>query len=280
MQFYALEDRSVPVSAAKAIKQKDYQCPECSGILRLRGGVHKQLHFYHLKGNPHCFQHRKSLSHLQAQRKILSILPEGQASMEKAFPSIQRIADVVWEEEKLVFEVQCSPITSSEVQERNRDYAELGYQVIWILHCRRFNQKKMSAAELHLCGSPRYFTDIDEKGEGKIYDQFEIVRSPVRRYRGIPLTVDLSVPHPMTSSLKERVRIPESLLSRFETWPVYFLGDLVDSSIKRGNLYTEKLLLIEERYASTSAASIASWMKIFFYWAFSFLLKKTFTNAK
>src|SRR5262249_7520278 len=113
----------------------------------------------------------KSLVHLQTQRYIQKELPGCQ--LEKRFPSVNRIADVVCEEKKLVFEIQCSYITAREIEERNIDYSSLGYRVIWILHDRLYNQFHLTAAEYFLESSPRYFANIDEEGNGYIYDQWD-----------------------------------------------------------------------------------------------------------
>ena len=279
MQIYALEHSLRPVPAAKAVKQKDYICPECQGKVRLRRGLYKQPHFFHLKKNTRCLQHHKSLPHLQAQMKILSLLPLGQATMEKPFPAIGRIADVAWEEKQIIFEVQYSTISSEEVKERNQDYAKLGYQVVWILHQRRFNKKRMSAAEVFLTHSPHYFTDINEKGEGDIYDRFEVSKSTVRLFRGAPLPIKLSSVH-FLPAIRKKTSAPKILTQRIDTWPIYFAGDLLDCTFRGGENVLERLTLLEERCISAPPFSIINWAKRFFYWALSLLLKKTFTKAK
>src|SRR3972149_4236933 len=279
MQIYALEDSWRPVPAAKAVKQKDYICPECQGKVRLRSGLYKQPHFFHLKENTRCLQHHKSLPHLQTQMKILSLLPLGQATMEKPFPAIGRIADVAWEEKRLIFEVQYSAIASEEVKERNQDYAKLGYQVVWILHQRRFNKKRMSAAEVFLTHSPHYFTDINEKGEGNIYDRFEVSKTTIRLFRGAPLPVKLSSAHSLHPS-KMKGDVPKILTQRIDTWPIYFTGDLLDCAFRGRENALERLALLEERFTHKPSFSTTSWAKRFFYWALSLLLKKTFTKAK
>src|SRR3989304_586835 len=143
MQIYALEHSLRPVPAAKAVKQKDYICPECQGKVRLRRGLYKHPHFFHQKKNTRCLQHHKSLPHLQAQMKILSLLPLGQATMEKPFPAIGRIADLAWEEKQIIFEVQYSTIASEEVKERNQGYAKQSHKVVRRPNQTRFNKKRM-----------------------------------------------------------------------------------------------------------------------------------------
>jgi competence CoiA-like predicted nuclease len=155
---------------------------ECGKIVRRRGGKNRQDHFYHLKPDPACRQCQKSLHHLQVQWYLYHLLPDGECVLEKRFPEISRIADAVWEKKKLVFEVQCSPIPQAEVRQRNHDYQSLGYTVVWILHERRFHQRKISAVEEWLQGKPHYFTNFDAAGNGQIYDHLQVYERGMRRY--------------------------------------------------------------------------------------------------
>jgi competence protein CoiA len=193
MQFYALDENEF-ILASSAKRHKDYRCPECLNILRLRGGPHRHLHFYHLQAHPSCTQHQKSLTHLQAQLAVQALLPEGEAVLEKPFPQIGRIADVAWEKQGIIFEIQCSPISAGEAQKRSEDYGSLGLTPVWLLHTKRFNKRLLSAAEAKLRQSPCYFTTIDEKGQGIIYDQYEVIRGARRIQRGPPLKISVGTP--------------------------------------------------------------------------------------
>ncbi|MBA3285957.1 MAG: hypothetical protein H0U27_12990, partial [Nitrosopumilus sp.] len=128
MQLYAFDIESKLISAKNALRQIDYFCPECKGYLRLRGGLHRQDHFYHSDFTPTCRQSVKSAEHLHTQLYILSQLPEKKCFMERRFPEINRIADICWESKKIIFEIQCSPISVEEIQERNRDYQSAGFE--------------------------------------------------------------------------------------------------------------------------------------------------------
>src|SRR5687767_12314803 len=156
MQIHALDETTRIVTARQAIRHRTYYCFECQEAVKVRQGLHRQAHFYHLSPNRHCSQHRKSAIHLQLQQRFLHLLPPGECQLERPFKRIHRIADVVWEPQKIVFEIQCSPISLEEVQKRNADYASLGYQVVWILHTKTFNQQRLSAAELYLRTTPCY----------------------------------------------------------------------------------------------------------------------------
>ena len=193
MQLFA-QDKGEPVSSDQAIKGKDYTCFECKGVLRVKEGLYRRRHFFHMARSPLCRHSQKSLVHLAVQRRILEILSEENLFLEHPFPQINRIADVFWEAKKIIFEVQCSYISLKEVKERMADYASLGCRVIWILHSARFNRKTLSAAEHFLRPSHAYFTSIDENGKGIIYDQYEIFSLGRRIMRGSALVIDLKKP--------------------------------------------------------------------------------------
>jgi competence protein CoiA len=241
MQLYALEN-NLPIFSTHAVRHKDYYCPECKAIVRLRKGPYRKPHFYHPSASSGCSQHKKSLAHLQSQLRIQDLLPSGEGQMEKPFPEIARIADVAWEQKKIVFEIQCSPISFQEAQQRSRDYQKLGYTPVWILHDRRFNKRRLSASEdlLRKCGC--YYTNIDEKGHGEFYDQFDICSHNRRIFRGSPLKVDLR--HPSIFQLNEK-NLPQVVLARLENWRLSFLGDLISLSQKNS---TDSLFEIEKKF--------------------------------
>ncbi len=197
MQLYALDSHEQVVIAALAAKGKTYFCPECRSPLRVRAGSRRQPHFFHLSHNRRCRQSGKSVVHLRIQQKLSELLPAGEAVLECRFAAISRIADIAWLPKRLVFEVQCSPITAEEIARRNRDYLSEGFQTVWILHDRRFNRKRASAAEHYLINSPGYFTNIDERGEGMIYDQCAPIFKGIRRRLSPPVAVNLAKPVPI-----------------------------------------------------------------------------------
>lgn len=195
MQLYALDPHGNSILATDASRHTDYQCLECGSPVRLRKGDVRHPHFYHTSEERECRQNGKSLRHLGVQLYLLALFSKEECSLEVRFQEINRIADVVWYPKKLIFEVQCSPITALEVSERNRDYAKLGYQVIWLFHDARFNKKRVTAAEAFVQKDPHYFTNIDRHGNGVIYDQFEIIQHGIRKFRMSPLAVDLTHPN-------------------------------------------------------------------------------------
>ncbi|MEI8365518.1 MAG: competence protein CoiA family protein [Parachlamydiaceae bacterium] len=235
MQLCALDLDQQLVFAGKAAKQHDYACVECRQTVRLRHGMHRQPHFYHVKPNGHCHLHAKGMPHLMLQYFLKNTLPDGEVEMECRFPAIGRIADVVWHTKHLVYEIQCSPISPEEVTARNADYGSLGYQVVWIFHQDRYNHHRLSAAEHILCDSTHYFTDMNALGEGQVYDQLSIVERGVRIHRLSPLPVDLTSPFFLKEDKnKENFDgfLPKALRQRAKAWTVCFAGDTLDCCLR------------------------------------------------
>lgn len=273
MQLYALDGTEGPILATNAERQKSYRCPECAGVLRVRGGSHRQAHFYHLRVPPNCSQHKKGLPHIYTQLLAHQLLPPGECILEKSFPEIGRIADVAWEKKKIIFEIQCSPISLTEVQERCRDYESLGFRVIWVLHEKRFNKRKRGSVEAFLRNCPCYFTNMNEAGKGIIYDCFEICRGARRVYQGMPLKVDIASPVDLpASSITED--FPQAIRQRRA---LYFEGDLVDRILKspEESIFLQQLKEQERRLTlfSRPTFSLLSFLKRGYQTLFQILLE-------
>ena len=230
MQLYALNAETKVICALQAKKHVDYFCPECEEIVRLRGGMHRRDHFFHLLPSAQCKQSQKSLIHLQLQHHLFHLLPQTECFLEYRFPTIKRIADVVWKPRNLIFEIQCSPISASEIASRNSDYESQGYQVIWILHDKRFNKRKTTAAEHFLQRFPHYYTNIDVEGRGCIYDQFALFDRGIKKYWQKPLVVSLNLPFRLYGSVSPKAALPNKVLSRMKEWSLFFSGDLLSLS--------------------------------------------------
>lgn len=185
MQLYALQGSSL-LSAHDAEKGIDYICPECLGSVRCKRGGKKTAHFYHRRSASLCRQQSKSRAHLQIQLHLKSLIPD--AELESKVQ--HRIADVLWQEHNIIFEIQYSPIRCEEVQQRCQDYQNNGYTVIWILHDKEFNQKKLSPAEDYLRKENiAFFTN-----GYLIYDQIETLRNKIRIFKGKMLPIDITQP--------------------------------------------------------------------------------------
>ena len=162
--------------------------------------------------------------------------------MEKVVGS--RRADALWEAKKVVFEVQISPISYEEAFNRSRDYAEAGYQIVWLLHETHFNHTKASLAERFLRKTyPTYYTN-----GAFVYDQFEVWDGKIRSFKGEPLPIDL------TSPIKPFLPIPH------RTWPLHFIGDLHTWCAQYGVKTLEKL---HRKHAPLH--TLAYWLKFLEY---------------
>lgn len=181
----------------------------------------KAAPFFHLQPNRKCTQNKKTLAHLQVQLYFLKIL-ENDCILEHRFSQISRIADVVWLSKKIIFEVQCSPISLEEIQNRNKDYASLGYQVVWILHEKRFNRHRASPVEVFLQRLPMYYTDINDNGNGGIYDQFFLMKRGYKRNITPRMPIDIGT----VLDMAKMESVPQKVASRIIAWPYCFKNDL------------------------------------------------------
>lgn len=235
MQLYALDKDKRAVFANYAKKHTNYTCPECDSLIRLRGGVHRQNHFYHLDSERRCRQNGKSMEHLQVQFRILEALTENACSLEVRFPEINRIADCVWHKPKIIFEIQCSPISAAEVRLRNSDYRKIGYEVIWILHDKQFGMKRLSAAEMYLASHVHYFTNIDFQGKGSFYDQFTVMDGIHKKYVSERKEFLFSELVSHERSLKLPRNIPLLVQEKMKNSVYHFKGDLIEACLQGEN---------------------------------------------
>lgn len=225
MHLIAKNSKGEIIVADRADKEGSYFCLECDRPVRLRSGTRRRLHFYHL-AQPHpCRQAGKSAIHLAVQQRLLSLLPAGEGRLEVPFSAIRRVADLYWERERIVFEVQCSPISKEEIEERSGDYRRLGLTPVWILHANRYNRRRVTAAEEWLTCHPHYYTTVDEEGDGLFFDQWGLISGGVRHLRSPRLPVQLNRP-------KWPLEALEGWPAPFDEWvagrSLFFAGDLID----------------------------------------------------
>jgi len=228
MQLYALDEYRKVVFANHAKKHRNYTCFECQTSVRVRGGFHRQNHFFHIDAERSCRQNGKSMEHIQVQCLVQRTLPEDACVLEKRFPEINRIADAFWESEKLVFEIQCSPISAAEVKQRNQDYGKLGLSVVWIFHERQFKRWRLSAAEECLKHSAYYYTNVNSEGEGIIYDALHVIHRGKKIFISDPFPI--AVAHPKRRGVKQTTNWPEAMRNRWDR-KVYFGEDVFDSAL-------------------------------------------------
>ena len=222
MQIFAYDKNGRMINAHHASRNLDYVCMGCGQPMRMRGGAVKRRHFYHK--TTACRLSSKSMTHMQTQLALYQLLPKKEVFLEQRFPQISRIADLYWEKHRIVFEVQCSAITRREVLQRNQDYAALGICVIWILHDRLYNKKRVKDCEFGLYDQPCYYTNINEMGYGIFYDQLRVIRGKKVFYTLPPLKVDLTKP----LQIPGIPTYPKQATARATHSIICFAGDTLD----------------------------------------------------
>ena len=185
MQRYAFSENGERVGATEAFAQVDYQCPECQGVVRVRRGEERIPHFFHRNEGYSCRLRLKDGLHSAVQSWLIKKLGDPFCSLECHFPEISRVADIAYHPQKVIFEVQVSPITPEEAQQRTCDYWRIGWHVIWLLHTQTYGRHKASAFENSLLSIPHYFTSIG-LGGGKTWDELSVVRSRRRYWYTVP----------------------------------------------------------------------------------------------
>lgn len=258
MQLYGLDANNLPVYALNAKRQVDYECPECRGIIRLREGEIRESHFYHINPPASCRQNGKSLTHLNVQNQIASQIPDGECVLEKIFPEINRIADLYWEKERIVFEVQCSPMSKAEMLQRTKSYRSIGCEIVWILHERNYNRFRMSALEQAIAPITHYFSDMTPGGEGIIYDQWSLTKNGCRA-KSLP-KMEVQFGKPCRNKTEKTLSTPFFQL-RQTAWSLYFEGDLLELSHTDPNAdYIRRAAALD---VASSTPQTSLWKRIF-----------------
>src|SRR3989338_3811318 len=196
MALYAIEEDDL-ISAWDAEKGAVYGCLECFGPVKVRKGGGRAPHFYHLNTSPSCRLYSKGEDHLILQLEIQKKFPAGEIEIEKPLIAINRVADLVWERKKIVFEIQCSRLYEAEAEARIKEYKNGGYDIVWILDDRIFNKRTLRPSEKLLRTRPCYFASLKRSSTSYFYDQFEIFHKGKRVKKGKQLLIDFNRIHPL-----------------------------------------------------------------------------------
>lgn len=164
-------------------------------------------------------------NHTFIQQKLKQWIQEP-CTLEKPFRQISRIADLAITSTQIALEVQCSPISFDEVRARERDYASIGWRLIWILDDQRFNKTHLSRAEEYLRSKPSYFASI--RGDRLIlYDQFERISARRRHRRSLPLEMGSFLCKTLSTLPPKDLEMPPHLTERMKQGSLYLEGDCV-----------------------------------------------------
>ncbi|MBS0654799.1 MAG: hypothetical protein JSR46_03395 [Verrucomicrobia bacterium] len=236
MQLYALDSNEKKVFVASAHPGCDYFCIECKGRMRLRRSRMRKNHFFHLALARECRLAGKSIFHISVQQFIQKTIGSHACDLEVYFEEIKRIADIACYEQKIIIEVQCSPISAREVAERCRDYESIGWRVIWILHEKTFGRPFPTEAELFLEERTHYYTNINEE-TGHIYDRCVPIRFPI----------DIAVLQERPFSDRSVNGLPSKIQKRFTTWQFSASGDVLWHALQQEETHPLWLQLLKEQ---------------------------------
>jgi competence CoiA-like predicted nuclease len=196
------------------------------------------------------------------QLQLQKSFPLNALQMERPFPLISRIADLCWEKEKIVFEIQCSPLNESEAKARMRDYQSQGYAVVWLLDDKRYNKRLLRPSEDFLRHHSAYYVSIRQGFQSEYYDQFEVFHEGKRVKKGKRLRLDL-----------QKIRRLPNVFFREDLFPqqichlnskIYFLKDRLHHALSyplaMQNWRAHEILLIQTKKTSRS---FKSWFRIY-----------------
>ncbi len=220
MALYAVDDDDL-IFAAHAEAGKTYWCLDCFGPVKRRLGRQRFPHFFHTQPAPSCRLYSKTEDHLLAQLQLQRHFPPGALQIERPFLNISRVADLCWENEKIVFEVQCSPLSETEAQKRTEDYRSQGYEAVWLLDDKRYNGRILRPAEAYLRRQATYYLRLKPGLFSEYYDQFEVFSEGRRTKKGRKLPIDLQKVRRKFPIQKET--FPQQIVQMGS--PIYFLGD-------------------------------------------------------
>ena len=172
-------------------------------------------------------------SHYYIAQAVKTQLADQEVSVEKRFTQINRIADLVWEPRKVIFEIQCSFIEPQEVTQRIQDYESIGYDVIWLLDDAKFNQTYLTKAEVLIRNRGGKYVHV-EKSYCLFYDQVEqrIGRKMVTKSPYMP--IELPGMYLRVSAGATLSTIPKSLQGQWKFARHLFPGQALDLFLKGG----------------------------------------------
>lgn len=123
-------------------RERTLYCPNCRGLLHVRGGPEKQmqLHFAHQKGECAWSTEAESVRHARGKMALAQWLrqqfPQATVRLEERLPAPNRIADVFMvttDGQRWAIEFQCAPLDLDEWRHRHTAYRAAGVRDVWIV---------------------------------------------------------------------------------------------------------------------------------------------------
>ncbi|HLB52370.1 MAG TPA: competence protein CoiA family protein [Chlamydiales bacterium] len=245
MPLFATDGNEV-IYAADADPKTTYLCLGCSAPVRIRRGLHRLPHFYHLQSAKRCHLYSKSEDHYILQLQICELFIPYKLEVEHPFFDIQRIADLIWEEKKIIFEIQCSKIEPHEAKQRIIDYRKVGYEVVWLLDDRIFNKKILRPSEAFLREQTSYFFSFHRATFSTFYDQCEVLAYKKRLKKGYRSKVHLLSPKKIPE-IEWPKTYPSQIEKRASAGVYYFWGDLLFRALQAAHSPTLSFALTQWR---------------------------------
>lgn len=127
-------------------RDRQLQCPNCRGVVHLRGGGVKRMqpHFAHQRGECAWSTEGESVQHMRGKavlaRWLKGQFPQAEVRLEERLPEPNRIADVFMRHEDglcQAVEYQCAPLEIEEWQMRHDAYRKGGIIDTWIIGSNR-----------------------------------------------------------------------------------------------------------------------------------------------
>ncbi len=143
-------------------------CPNCRGIVRVRGGPEKrtQIHFAHQKGECAWSTESETIRHLRGKMVLAEWLqkqfPQAEITLEKRLPEPNRIADIFVSHadgRQWAIEFQCAPLDVDEWHFRHTAYHRANIRDTWIIGSNR--REKQEAFIEAIIASAREVMFID-----------------------------------------------------------------------------------------------------------------------
>ncbi|MDD3148157.1 MAG: competence protein CoiA family protein [Candidatus Riflebacteria bacterium] len=129
--FFALDENGHRIEAIEANRETQYRCPVCNSTVILRSGLQKVDHFAHTANEcADSWHYDMSEWHIAMQ----SLFPADTREVVVKYRGSTHRADILIN--NTVIEMQHSPITAEEFNDRNEFFRGLGYRVCWVFDVR------------------------------------------------------------------------------------------------------------------------------------------------
>jgi Competence protein CoiA-like family len=155
-----MADETLPEQLRHWSQERQLYCPNCKGIVYVRGGPekHMQLHFAHMKGECAWSTEAESARHMRGKIVLAGWLraqfPQALVTLEERLPGPNRIADIYVKHpdgQCQAVEYQCAPLDLEAWRLRHSTYREAGITDTWIIgENRREKQESFLEAILEM----------------------------------------------------------------------------------------------------------------------------------